>query len=91
MTIKTIEKLIFTILLIYNMSHKINEQLLQYIKFLNIIFFNDKKVVIIKNLKWNWNSIYHIKIMSKNRTAKFKWKIIKWRSEIRRVNAWLSE
>ena len=53
--------------------------------------FNDKRVVIIKNLKWNWNSTHYVKMMNKNETAKFKWKVIKRKSETKRVDAWLNE
>ena len=51
MTIKLSEILIFTTSLTCKMLHKIDKQLLQCKKLLNIMSFNNKKVVIIKNLK----------------------------------------
>ena len=51
MTIRINEMLIFTVSLICEILHKIDKRLLQYKTYLNMIPFNDKKVVIVRNLK----------------------------------------
>ena len=48
--IRTSEILIFTTLLTCEILYKINKRSLQYKTYLNMIVFNNKRIIIIKNL-----------------------------------------